>query len=77
MKCPKCGSEHVNVQLEQVIAKTKNRGKGILWVLGRLMLIILTCGLWLLIGARKGTSKTKFKNRKVAICQECGHSWNI
>ena len=77
MKCPRCGSEHVNVQLEQVSAKAKHRGKGILWTLGRSMLIILTCGLWLLIGARKGTSKTKFKNKKVAICQECGHSWNI
>ena len=77
MKCPKCGSEHINIQLEQVSAKTRHRNKGILWVLVRLTLIICTCGLWLLIGGRKGTSKTKFKTRKVAICQGCGHSWNI
>ena len=77
MKCLNCGSEHVNVQLEQVSLKTKHRGTGILWTLARLTLIFCTCGLWLLIGGRKGTSTTKYKTKKVAICQECGHSWYI
>ena len=81
MKCPRCGSEHVNVSIEQVSSKTKIRIMGclcgLLWGLCRLTLIIFSCGLWLLEGERKGTSKTKFKNKKVAICQECGHSWNI
>ena len=77
MVCPKCGSEHVQVTTEQVSAKTKERKTGRLWSMGRLMLIICTCGLWLLIGKRKGTDKTKFKHETVAICQSCGHKWNV
>ena len=77
MQCPKCGSSHVNVQIEQVSGKTKTRNMGCLWGLGRLCLIICTCGAWLLIGKRSKTSNTKFRNKKVAICQECGHSWNL
>lgn len=77
MKCSKCGSQNVTISLEQSSAKTKVRGTGCLWSLMRLILIICTCGLWLIIGARKGTNKTKFNNRKVALCQNCGHKWYI
>ena len=75
MMCPKCGSDNVNVVLEQVSAKTKRRGPGLLWGVGRLFLIVCTCGLWLLVGRRKGTERTKYKNKKAAICQNCGHMW--
>lgn len=77
MKCPKCGSENVTVTLEQSSAKTGLKGTGCLWSIGRWCLIFCTCGLWLLIGGRKGTGKTKFKNRSVALCQECGNKWYI
>jgi len=77
MRCPKCGSENVAVTLEQVSAKTRKRGMGILWGIARLMLIICTCGLWLLIGRRKGTSKTQFKNKTVALCQNCGYKFSV
>ena len=81
MVCPKCGSENVLVTSEQVSskAKTKGRGMGLLWKFGRLMLIICTCGLWLLVGRRKETHKTKtvIKNQTVAICQNCGHKWVV
>ena len=66
MICPKCNSENVNVMLEQVSGKTRTRGMGCLWTLIRWFLIICTLGLWLLIGKRKGTSNTKFKNQTVA-----------
>jgi hypothetical protein len=75
--CRKCKSHNVNVFLEQDSAKTKVRGTGILWLIMRLILIFCTCGLWLIIGPRIGTNKTKFNNRKVAICQVCGHKWYI
>lgn len=77
MVCPKCGSENVNVTLEQTAGKTRTRNTGCLWGLCRLTLIIFTFGLWLLVGKRKGTSNTKFKNDTVAICQNCGHKWKI
>lgn len=77
MVCPKCKSENVNVTTEQVSAKTKGKSMGCLWSMCRIFLIICTCGLWLLVGKRKSTSKTKFKNSTVAICQNCGHKWNV
>ena len=77
MICPKCSSENVQVAIEQVSAKSNNKGNGRLWGIGRATLIVCTCGLWLLIGAKKGSSKTKFKNNTVAICQNCGHKWTV
>ncbi|MCQ2016805.1 hypothetical protein [Clostridium butyricum] len=77
MQCKKCGSDNVNVQVEQVGGKTSVRKSGCLWGLGRLFLIICTCGLWLLIGRRKGTNNTKFKNKTVCVCQNCGYKWYI
>lgn len=77
MKCPKCGSENVTVTNEQVSAKTKSSGMGCLWTICRWFLILCTCGLWLLVGRRKGTGKTKFKNIMVGICQNCGNKWEI
>lgn len=77
MKCPKCGSENVNVTSEQTSAKTKGKGMGCLYSLGRLMLICFTFGLWLLVGKRNSTGNTKFKYSTVAICQNCGHKWKV
>lgn len=77
MTCPKCGSENVNVTVEQTNAKTKGKGNGCLWTLGRWTLILCTCGLWLLVGRRKGSAKTKYKNKTVAICQNCGNRWYV
>lgn len=77
MMCPKCKSENVNVTSEQVSGKTSIKGNGCLWTLGRWFLILITFGLWLLIGKHKGTGKTKFKNQTVAICQNCGHRWKV
>ncbi len=77
MKCSKCGSDNVKVTLEQTGGKTRTRNTGCLWGLGRLMLIFCTCGLWLLVGRRKKTSNTSFKNKTVAICQNCGNKWYV
>lgn len=77
MVCPKCQSSNVLVTTEQVGGKTKGRGMGCLWSIGRMMLIICTCGLWLLVGKRKSTGNTSFKHRTVAVCQNCGNKWNV
>jgi hypothetical protein len=58
-------------------AKSSTKGKGCLFGLMRLLLIICTCGLWLLLGKKKSKTKTTFKNEKVAVCQSCGNQWNI
>lgn len=73
MKCPKCGSENVNVQV--VNSKIKTNHTGIIHACGRLLLIVCTVGLWLLVPSRKENSKIKSKS--VAVCQNCGNQWNI
>lgn len=77
MKCIKCGSENVTISMEQTGGKTKTNNMGCLWSFGRFWLIICTCGLWLLVGKRKNTGKTAFKNKKIALCQKCGHKWTL
>lgn len=77
MTCPKCGSENVTVTTEQISSKTRTKHTGCLWGIARLCLIICTCGLWILVGKRKETGKTKIQNQTVAICQNCGHKWKV
>ena len=77
LQCPNCGSNHVQVSMVQSRASTRNRGRGCLWSIGRLFLIIITAGLWLLVGKSKGKSKTKISSEKTAICQNCGNSWAV
>ena len=71
MVCPKCGSQNVNIMSEQTGSKTSAKGNGCLWGMARTLLIICTCGLWLLVGKHKGTGKT------IAICQSCGNKWKV
>ena len=77
MNCPKCNSNRIQVTVEQTSSKTKKNNMGCLWSIGRGLLIICTCGLWLIIGKRKGTDRTKFKNKTVAICQDCAYKWYV
>ena len=73
--CPNCGSTNVNVQFVQDNMRTSTKGNGCLWSIGRICLICCTCGLWLLVGKHKATSKTAVNNRKVHVCQNCGYNW--
>lgn len=75
MTCPKCGSENVTVTIEQTGGKTHTKGNGCLWKIGRWTLIVCTCGLWLLAGRHKSTSKTQFASKTVCLCQSCGKKW--
>lgn len=75
LKCSVCRSENIKVEVVQVSGKTRNKGNGCLWSIGRGMLIMCTFGLWLLVGKRKGIGKTTFVNEKHAVCQSCGNSW--
>jgi hypothetical protein len=75
--CPVCQSTNVSVTSEQASAKASIGGAGCLWGIGRLFLVIFTFGLWLIIGAHVGKSKTKFKYQTVGVCQDCAHRWVI
>ena len=77
MLCKKCGSNNVNVVLEQVGGKVRTKNAGCLWGIGRMILIVCTLGLWLLVGSRKETSHTSFKHKVVAICQDCGNKQKV
>jgi DNA-directed RNA polymerase subunit RPC12/RpoP len=71
MRCGRCGSENINISIVTDI-KTKNRGclAWSMWIL----LAICTFGLILIIPAITNT-KVRTKQRKIATCQYCGHSW--
>ena len=73
MVCRKCHSNNILITNE-VISKTKYRGcfGWLLWIL----LAIITVGLILIIPIITN-SKTKTKNRTIAICQNCGHRWRV
>ena len=70
MKCPKCNSENVNVSVNTY---TVSQRRSFLW---NLLWIICTGGLWLIwMLVRK--KKEKVKTKKVAVCSNCGYSWEI
>lgn len=70
MVCPKCKRTNVTVN-ESVYSKSKSRS--ILW---NLFMILCTGGFWILwMLIRK--KKQKIVHVKMAVCQSCGHSWEL
>ena len=81
MVCPKCNSENVNVQIEQVSSKTKKHGNGFGGIVNntaRAATAVCTLGVSNLVWKKsKGGEKTTVENKKVCVCQNCGHSWDL
>ena len=81
MVCPKCNSENVNVQIEQVSSKTKKHGNGFGGIVNntaRAARAVCTLGMSNLVWKKsKGGEKTTVENKKVCVCQNCGHSWDL
>lgn len=81
MKCPECGSDNVNVQVVTDGAQTTKKGVGLgghVNNMARGLTAIATLGASNLVWKKsKGTEKTKVKSSKVAVCQECGASWEV
>ena len=81
MVCPKCNSENVNVQIEQVSSKTKKHGNGCGGIVNntaRAATAVCTLGMSNLVWKKsKGGEKTTVENKKVCVCQNCGHSWDL
>lgn len=82
MVCKKCGSQNVTVQ---VVTETKVKEKkhGILWwiCVGWWWIPIkwLVFTLPAILGKLFGKSKYKVttKTRKIAVCNDCGKSWDV
>ena len=78
MRCPKCGSNNVNVQAVSIV---KNKKHGCLywlcvgWWLEHIMWLFLTLP-WLLIKIFK-PNKVKTKVKGYAVCQDCGNRWQV
>ena len=78
MKCPKCGSENVNVQAVSIV---KNKHHGLVYWLcfGCLIDIFLWICLTVprLIVAIFRPKGVKTKVKSYAVCQNCGHKWKV
>lgn len=81
MFCPKCGSNDITIELAQTRSKTKKHGNGLgghVNNAARGLTALCTLGVSNLVWKKsKGTEKTKFINKKICICQNCGNSWEI
>lgn len=73
MICEKCLSSNCRVDI--VIDNINTNNTSLLRKIGRLLLIINTCGLWLFIPSRK--SNSKINNCKLLVCNNCGHTKKI
>lgn len=80
MKCPKCKSENVNVQvINEVEIKKKHHGilwwmlLGWYWVPIKWIFLTVPALIVKLFGHKK--QKVKNKQKTMCICQDCGHTW--
>jgi len=80
MHCPKCKSENVKIEMvtEQ---KFKRKKKTLLywitigWFVELFLWIFLTLPKLIYELFKPNRYKVKTKTKKIAICQNCGHTW--
>jgi len=81
MVCPKCGSDNVTIQIQQVTSKTKKHGNGFGGIVNntaRGLTAVATLGMSNLVWKKsKGGEKTTITNQKVCLCQSCANSWIV
>lgn len=76
-KCPKCGSENITYQVQELgrtVSRTDNTSAR---KAGRKALTIATMGVWGLTAKPQGKEHSYVRNGTFAICQNCGHAWRI
>lgn len=81
LKCPKCKKTNIQLQMIETGSKTKKSGVGLVgnvYNTARGVAGIATLGLAKAV-MPKATGKEKTKNNlvKMALCQNCGHSWEV
>ena len=88
--CPICRSSNILINRIAIGEKQKNRSeirkKSIITrtgnKIGRAGMILATGGLWALTPKKsdyseKKKGKTKIQYTKLAVCQDCGHDWEL
>jgi len=79
LRCPKCRSTNISIQFVEVGSKTKRSGTGLIgntYNAARGIASIATLGIaGKILPKAEGKNKTTVNNVKMAICQDCGHSW--
>lgn len=80
MTCPKCGSENITVQAVTSIQQKSKKGViywiliGWWWEIFAWLFLTLPKLIIALFGNHK---KIVSKEKTVAVCQSCGHRWEI
>lgn len=82
MRCNKCSSNNVTIQVvnEQRLV-TKHHGiiwwlcVGWWWIFVKWLFLTVPALIFSIFGGKR--QKIKNIQRKVAVCQNCGHTWNI
>lgn len=82
IRCTKCGSDKVNIQMVTTnTLKTKHHGCAywifVGWWLEACLWIFLTLPRLLILIFMPKRQKLVSTNEKIALCQNCGNSWNI
>lgn len=81
LTCPKCRSNNINVQMINETQLVKQKRGCVYWVLigwwlELFLWICLTLPRLLIAIFMPKRQKVVNKQKKVMICQNCGHSWN-
>jgi predicted nucleic-acid-binding Zn-ribbon protein len=81
MRCPKCGSENVNIQMvSSTTIKEKHHGIiwwllfGWYWVPIKWIVFTIPALIFKIFAPKK--YKIKNETHSVCVCQNCGHTWN-
>lgn len=73
--------DNVGVEMLQSGGRTRTHGTGLGGNMNNAahgLTAVSTLGMSNLVWKKsKGTQKMKYKNQKTAICQSCGHGWEI
>lgn len=90
LRCPCCGGNNINISVEAVgeinKSTSETRKKSAITragnSMGRAGMIMATGGLWALTPKKSKyktieNGKTDYVQQKIAVCQICGHSWQV
>lgn len=84
MKCPKCNSENVTVQMitEQKLKETKKKHGCLYWLfigwwLKPLLWLFFTVPMIIIAICRPKKQEIVTNTKKMAVCNNCGNSWEV
>lgn len=83
MKCPKCGSENVSIQVVNKVELVRKHHSfwwwitiGWLWTLLKWLFFTLPALIFKVFGIGKKYKTVNIETKK-AVCQNCGNTWNV